>query len=252
MKKFVAFCLICVIFCLCNSNTMLVSATHIEQIDFVYNNKIFSYQLEQNIKSSSVFDIDYKINKYHRFSSNYERKKLLKHMIDIGIDKEVALEYIFPNLSKTICEIEKNIYIKPQDAKLNINTTTEKVFHISNEIVGKFVDKNKLINSIYSKFLNDDSSQINIPTINLLPEITKNDYEKFSHLRADFSTSIASSTEDRKHNIKNALNTLNKVEIAPNEIFSFNKTIGRRTKENGYREAKIIVNNDRAEIAIRR
>ena len=37
---------------------------------------------------------------------------------------------------------------------------------------------------------------------------------------------------------------MNKVEIAPNEIFSFNKTVGRRTAENGYREAKIIVNNE--------
>ena len=244
MKKFVAFCLICVIFCLTFSSTLPVSASSNEQIDFIFNNKIFSYQLENNIKSSSVFDANYKINKYKRFGSISERQNLLRYMIEIGIDKEIALEYIFPNLTKTINKIEKNIYIKPQNAKLKINSNTEKVFHISREIVGRIVDKNKLINNICLNFLQSKNMQINVPTIKLMPEITKQDYEKFSSLRSDFSTDITNSTADRKHNIKNALNTLNKVEIAPNEIFSFNKTIGRRTKENGYREAKIIVNNE--------
>jgi len=244
MKKFVTFCLMCVIFCLTFSSHLPVSATSNEQIDFIFNNKIFSYQLEPNIKSSSIFDANYKINKYNRFGSTIERQNLLKYMIEIGIDKEIALEYIFPNLTKTIEKIEKNIYIKPQNAKLKINSNTEKVFHINNEIVGRIVDKTKLINNICLNFLQSKNMQINVPTIQLMPEITKQDYEKFSHLRADFSTNISSSTEDRKHNIKNALQTLNKVEIAPNEVFSFNKTIGRRTKENGYREAKIIVNNE--------
>jgi len=244
MKKFVAFCLICVIFCLTFSSYLPVSATSTEEIDFIFNNKIFSYQLDKNTKSSLIFDANYKINKYKRFGSTAERQNLLKYMIEIGIDKEIALEYIFPNLTKTIEKIEKNIYIKPQNAKLKINSNTEKVFHINNEIVGRIVDKNKLINDICLNFLQSNNMQINVPTIKLLPEITKQDFQKFSHLRADFSTSIASSTKDRKHNIKNALQTLNKVEIAPNEVFSFNKTIGRRTRENGYREAKIIVNNE--------
>ena len=244
MKKFVAFCLMCVIFCLTFSSTLPVSATSNEQIDFIFNNKIFSYQLEPNIKSSSIFDTNFKINKYKRFGSTVERQNLLKYMIEIGIDKEIALEYIFPNITNIIEKMEKNIYIKPQNAKLKINSNTEKVFHIKNEIVGRIVDKNKLINNICLNFLQSKNMQINVPTIQLLPEITKQDYEKFSHLRSDFSTSITNSTADRKHNIKNALQTLNKVEIAPNEVFSFNKIIGRRTKENGYREAKIIVNNE--------
>jgi len=71
-----------------------------------------------------------------------------------------------------------------------------------------------------------------------------NSIAKFTNLRADFSTDISSSSADRKHNIKNALASLNKCEVAPGQTFSFNKTVGRRTKENGYRQAKIIVNNE--------
>ena len=163
MKKFVAFCLMCVIFCLTFSSTLPVSATSNEQIDFIFNNKIFSYQLEPNIKSSSIFDTNYKINKYKRFGSIAERQNLLKYMIEIGIDKEIALEYIFPNITKIIEKIEKNIYIKPQNAKLKINSNTEKVFHIKNEIVGRIVDKNKLVNDICLNFLQSKNMQINVP-----------------------------------------------------------------------------------------
>jgi len=244
MKKFVVLCFICVIFCLNQPATLHVSASSAESIGFVFNNKIFNYQLETNVKSSQIFDINHSINRYNRFGTKAERQQLLKHMISIGIDKEIALEYIFPNLTKKIEKIEKNILITPKNAELKINTNSNKVFHISSEIVGRIVDKEKLIDSLCSAYLTDKNMVLNIPTLTLQPTILKKDLEKYTQLRSDFSTDISSSTTDRKHNIKNALQALNKVEIAPNEVFSFNKTIGRRTKENGYREAKIIVNNE--------
>ncbi len=244
MKKFVVFCLICVIFVLIFPQKLPVSACSDEQIDFIYNNKIFSYQLENNVKKSNVFDENFKINRYNRFGSKVERQNLLEYMLKVGFDKEVALEYIFPNLVKKINQIEKNISLKPRDAKIKIDTNSQKVFHISNEVVGITVDKQKLLSDICENFLKNNSFQIKVPTKTLYPQVFKRDFEKFTNLRAEFSTNIANSTADRKHNIKNALKRLNKIEIAPNEIFSFNKTIGRRTKENGYREAKIIVNNE--------
>mgnify|MGYP003312098450 CR=1 FL=1 len=102
MKKFVAFCLMCVIFCLTFSSHLPVSATSNEQIDFIFNNKIFSYQLEPNIKSSSIFDANYKINKYNRFGSTTERQNLLKYMIEIGID--------FSLTSPAICVYKNDEY----------------------------------------------------------------------------------------------------------------------------------------------
>ena len=142
MKKFVAFCLICVIFVLiCHVPTPLhASASSNEQIEFIYNNKIFNYQLEKNIKTSNIFDAKHKLNQYNRFGSTIERQKLLKNMLQIGINKEVALEYLFPNITTKINKIQKNIYIKPENAKLKTNTNSEKVFHIFPEIVGKSVD----------------------------------------------------------------------------------------------------------------
>lgn len=244
MKKIIIPIMLCVIFSYTILNIGIVYAYSNEQILFHYGDKIFCYSLDKNIKTSDQFDQNFIINKYDRFSNSLERINLLNKMLDIGISKDIAIEYLFPNLSKTIRKIEKNINKFPTDANLRINTNTEKVFFITPEKYGTKLDKEKLYSIIIKKYLANESLDINIPITNLSPNIFARDIEKYSHLRADYMTNISSSSEDRKHNIKNALNTLNKIEINPNEIFSFNDIVGRRTAENGYREAKIIVNNE--------
>ena len=63
-------------------------------------------------------------------------------------------------------------------------------------------------------------------------------------LRASFYTSYSKSTEERKHNISLASKSLNNVFVDVNGEFSFNYTVGERTKKRGYKEAKIIVNGE--------
>lgn len=215
-----------------------------ETIEFTYNDRVFFYDLATNKKQSTQFDINYEINKYNRFGSYAERKMLLEKMLKIGLEKSVAVEYLFPNLSAVVKRIEKNVAVTPQDAQLSVNTSAERVFKITPERIGCKLDKPALYSNLISAYLKNAPLKIPVPTTEILPKIFAKDYEKYTHLRADFSTNIASSSADRKHNIKNALNSLNKVEIAPNQIFSFNKTVGKRTQANGYREAKIIVNNE--------
>lgn len=224
--------------------TANASAQGGEHIEFVYGDRVFFYDLAPNKKSSTQFDLNYEINKYNRFGSTQARQQLLEKMLNAGLQKEVAVEYLFPNLSVLVKKIERNVYISPKDAALTVNTNAEQVFKIVPERVGCKLDTAALYTKITNAYLKQKPMKIEVPTNKLMPKIFKADYEKYTNLRADFSTNIASSSADRKHNIKNALNALNKVEIAPNQIFSFNKTVGRRTSENGYREAKIIVNNE--------
>ncbi len=244
MKKLVFVCLICVIFYIFTTNVGVVYCYQPENIEFFYNGKIFTYSLEHNIKTSSQFDLNFEINKYNRFGTKKERIELLNRMLGLGFDKTVALDYIFPNLSHKINSVAKNVYISPQNSKLKINSNSESVFKIHPEIIGVELDKYSLLDQICSNYLNEKQMSFQLPIKNIYPTITKKFYEKFTNLKSDFSTEISSSTESRKHNIKNAINSLNKIEIAPNEIFSFNKIVGKRSAENGYREAKIIVNNE--------
>ena len=215
-----------------------------EQIEFVYKDKIFIYNLQPNIKKSNIFELNFEINKYNRFQSKEVRKNLLKTMLNLNFSEEVAVNYLFPNLNKKIQEIEKNIEKKAKNAKLSTNTNSSKVFFIQKEVIGEKLDRISLYQDIARAYIMDKELQFNIPILYIEPEIKSSNFEKYTHLRADFSTDISRSSKDRKHNIKNALHSLNMVEIAPNGTFSFNKTVGRRTAQNGYRSAKIIVNNE--------
>ena len=244
MKFKVLSAVLCVIFFIFSTNIGVVYSSSPEHIEFVYGEKVFDYHLSSNIKSSNVFTEDFELKKYNRFSAIKERQQLLARMINLGFDKEIALEYLFPNINKKIDSIGKNLYVKPKNATLKIDSNSKKVFNIKKEIVGYELNKSVLIDEICSSYINNKTLTFNIPILKINPSITENDLKKFSNLRADFSSNISSSSPDRKHNIKNALMSLNKIEIYPNQIFSFNKAVGRRTAENGYREAKIIVNNE--------
>lgn len=62
--------------------------------------------------------------------------------------------------------------------------------------------------------------------------------------RAEFSTDYRKSSAERKHNIALAAKSLDKTFIDVGGEFSFNRTVGERTKKRGYKTAKIIVNGE--------
>ncbi len=61
-------------------------------------------------------------------------------------------------------------------------------------------------------------------------------------LRSEFSTEYKTSTNERAHNISLAVSKIDGVFLDVGEEFSFNKTVGKRTEQNGFKTAKIILN----------
>ncbi len=244
MKKVLSLLLLCVIFVLCYQPKHIAQAKSGDMIEFAFNNKIFEYSLSENVKSSEIFDINYEINKYKRFADYASRKNLLIKMKNAGFEEEIIVNYLFPGIDDVISKIERTINIEPQNAKCNIDNSKENVFSIKKEIVGRSLDKKTLYKNIADSYLVNEEMNFLLPIVYINPEINADYFKKFTNLRSDFSTNISSSSADRKHNIKNALQSLNKIEILPNQVFSFNEIVGRRTEKNGYRKAKIIVNEE--------
>lgn len=56
-----------------------------------------------------------------------------------------------------------------------------------------------------------------------------------------FETQILDKDEERVNNINISAQALDGIILEPGETFSFNDTVGRRTKEKGYEEARILV-----------
>ncbi len=68
--------------------------------------------------------------------------------------------------------------------------------------------------------------------------------QAFDAVIAEFSTKFSTDDTNRVINLSAAAKALDKKEIRPDEVFSFNDTIGPRTEQTGYKEAKIIIDNE--------
>ena len=89
------------------------------------------------------------------------------------------------------------------------------------------------------ELLKEDKEEYVIDLKITTPEITTNRIgsEAFPDLLSTFSTKYDASNTPRTTNLKLAMNKLNGVVVSPGETFSYNKTLGKRTAEAGYREA---------------
>lgn len=63
--------------------------------------------------------------------------------------------------------------------------------------------------------------------------------EAFPYLISSFSTRYDASNTNRSTNLRIAAEKINGKVLMPGEVFSYNKTVGKRTVEEGYKDAKI-------------
>jgi len=89
------------------------------------------------------------------------------------------------------------------------------------------------------EMLKEDKEEYEIKLTIIIPEITTNQIgtEAFPDLLSSFSTRYDASNYPRTTNLKLAMGKLNGVVVGAGETFSYNKTLGKRTAEAGYREA---------------
>jgi len=89
------------------------------------------------------------------------------------------------------------------------------------------------------EILKEDKEEYEIDLTITVPDVTTNEIgtEAFPDLLSSFSTRYDASNYPRTTNLKLAMGKLNGVVVGVGETFSYNKTLGKRTAEAGYREA---------------
>ena len=105
------------------------------------------------------------------------------------------------------------------------------------------MDKNALYERINNAFLKSNNVVLDVPTIEINAEFTKEKNKNITKKISSFSTNVADSTGGRKTNVKLALEKFNGMIIKNGETISFNKITGPHTLENGYKTATIIYNS---------
>jgi len=157
-------------------------------------------------------------------------KQQVIECIKNGTDKEIVIETMYQKCPEI--DIEK-IYSEVKAEPQNASYTTEpfEIIPHKNGIDFDIEEAQKLISEEKEEYV----IKLNI----IEPEILTNEIgeEAFPDLLSSFSTKYDESNVPRSKNLKLAAAKLNGVVVMPGEVFSYNKTLGKRTAEAGYEYA---------------
>jgi vancomycin resistance protein YoaR len=165
------------------------------------------------------------------------RREGIKVPLYVKIDKS--------RLESELKAIASEITVPPRDAQLKINPDeTVEVIPSRNGII---VDSQKVFRDIVEVFKNYESApEVYLALIKAGPQKTTQDVLDMgvNGLLSSFSTAFDPGDADRSYNIKVAAAALDGQLIPPSGDFSFNDVVGPRSSEAGYKNAKVIINNE--------
>lgn len=225
---------------------VLVNPVNIEA-EIQYNEEKLSEYLE-NLEG----DLPDKVTEY---SHNIERKKLVitRGKSGVTLDKERLKNVLLSNLENRnygeidipmievlpqeidVDKIHEEVFVAPQDAYFTENPLT-----IYEQVIGVDFDVQNAKNIIAS---NPGLEKYSIELIFTQSKISVKDLEIFRDVLSAFNTKH-SKNENRTINLKLAVSKINGTVLMPGETFSFNKIVGERTAEAGYKNAAIFVNGE--------
>lgn len=210
-------------------------------IKLIYNGKEYSYSLEDlgveflyEDAVSRAYGIGRKGSIINRLLEIMEVKLNGKEVdLQLSINKDKIL--------KIVEYISDDIYVEARDAKFHFNNGQ---IHIEDEVVGKSVDKEELINRIAKNIKEDGINNIDtieIPVKSTIPKLSKDLLSRINGVIGEFSTSFKGSTKNRIENIRLSANAIKGKMLLPGESVSFNETVGPVRREYGYKEANVII-----------
>lgn len=232
-------------------------------IFYQQNMIIFAFSNENNVSIELICDNKkyyFNENKFKKNPNNYQEKYILdssiwtktkqekidfvNKCIDANLSYEMAIEYIFPSLRQEIDALDRKYYIKVQNAQIDFTPNEKSPFKISPSIKGQRLDREKLCRNIFERYKKTNRISIRLPFDFTEPTFTTAQAKRLTTLRSQFSTNYSASSADRKHNVKTALDKFNGLVVSAGQKVSFNQVVGKRTQENGYKTAKIILEGE--------
>lgn len=180
----------------------------------------------------------YSIGRKGNISSRFRE---IKRVYDHPVVIRLKFEYDEGKLKEFVDGLFKKYYESP------VNASIRKVgnqFVITPEKLGRKVDYNDLINKLKDMIKNKKEGKVRAKFVQIVPRITKSELSKIKEVIGSFTTKFDASNRARSENIGIAARKINGSLIMPGEVFSLSKAIGPVTVENGFKIAKVIVNNE--------
>lgn len=205
---------------------------------------IFSHQNSKEIIEFSLLELGFESNKEsikeQINSIGMQDAKLfprLKNYLSLQYKGlHLSLEYAINKeiLQSALSQFDDSGLQKPKNAEY---VYKDRNLSIADEIIGYEFDLEKLCENLK----NSDFPLINIDIKEAHPQVTSQSLKAqgIDEKIASFSTKFSSSNLQRSHNIKLASLSISGTVLPHGETFSFNSTVGQRTKERGYKEAGV-------------
>lgn len=215
-----------------------------KKIEIEVNDNIYTLDYSKIEARYNIREVVNKALSYGKQGNMIQKYKLIK-----GEEKKefkLNFEYNSTPIDELIDRIEKQTNKDPQNAKIFIIKGDIK---ITPEIDGVKLQRNKLKGAILEDIngeLSKEGTKIKAPLEIIKPEITKEKLSSINSPISSFSTSFFTSSANRINNIDLATKAINGTLLMPGESFSFNESVGERTRVRGYKEAGVII-GDRIE-----
>ena len=210
------------------------------ELTLKHNNKTWHFDKQDFSVNSDIHTIVEMAQLHEDYYGDYQQQL---DYLNNNKNINVAFNYLFLGLDEKIENVIKEIEYMPIDSQIIFDVTQENMFSYSDDKKGLKVDKNALYERINDAFIKSNNVVVEIPTMEINAEFTKERNKSITKKISSFSTNVADSTGGRKSNVKLALDKFNGMIIKNGETVSFNKITGPHTLENGYKTATIIYNS---------
>lgn len=191
-----------------------------------HSKELVNFEKLSNIQKNMIFD-----------TKNFKQNANL--LFEFGLSKAEVCKYLFPEVEIFLNKLSEIYEKTPEKDKVLVIPNSCKIsFSIGQD--GVFVDRQKFYDDIFDDLISGKQK--------ISAEVFLNNFKDSQNLKncfkekSCFSTNFSSSSEERKNNIKVALQKFDGLFLDEGESFSFNTVTGERNLESGYKPAKIISN----------
>lgn len=187
---------------------------------------------EMDVRTSvhTAYSVGREGNVIHRIATIISVRRNERQIpITYSFNKSIALDF----LRSAADEIDR----KPVDAALIVEGDS---IRITPQKSGIKLDMDRSLHEL-TQAANSGDRDIRLVVVTDKPKLTESDFQGIDGVVASYSTRYKPWERDRSHNLRIACRAINGTLVKPGGIFSYNKEVGPRTKELGFRDAPIFV-----------
>lgn len=165
------------------------------------------------------------------------KQNLAENLLAQGLPFDAVAEYVLPGFDNFVKKFSF-VNVQKKDASVLFD---KEGFHYKKGNDGVWADRQKLFEMLLKSNGKHLSLQLPLATDKA---VTVQELQRNTVKKGSFTTSFNSANANRCHNIAKATESLNGITVPDGEQFSFNDIVGKRTKERGYLDAKVIVDGN--------